>query len=543
MSKEEGPAGKDGAKEGHLESISYQENSPKSAPLQGPSRGNPREHELRPEPAAKDQNSERSEDLSGVRFPASAESERGTRRVSDSSIPRTDLGNARRLINDHGKDLRYCPQHQSWLHWDGRRWCFDDDGEVERRAKITVRSIHQEADREPNDDARKALGLWAYRSEYAPRIKAMVDLAKTEREVTVSALDLDRDPMLLCVENGVIDLKTGSIRAPSREDLITKQTHVIFDPAATCPTWNDFLSRVCNGDQKPIYYLQRIASYCLTGLTDEQCMFILWGPGENGKSVFIETLNTLFGDYSRTTPPETLMAGSSGSGASPDLVRLKGVRFVSAAEPDDGSRLKESHVKRLTGQDVIACRPLYGDFFEFRPQFKLFLATNHKPIIAGDSHAIWRRIHLIPLKVMISPEEKNKALGRELLEELPGILNWALAGLEQYKQMGLGTPPCVSQATAEYRSEMDIIGHWIGERCVRDGAAQTPMNDLYPSYRAWCQASNHRPFSKNRLGRRLSEKGFQGHHDRNGTSYQGLALRPIQTNFNSDEILNQERSP
>ena len=447
----------------------------------------------------------------------------------------TDLGNARRLVAQRGQDLRYCPELKTWFFWDTARWMRDKDGEISRHAKDVVLNIHIQAYQEGNEAAREKLGKWAVQSEAYARIGAMIRLAETEPRIPVSVSDFDANHFLLGVTNGVIDLRTGELRKPKRQDYTTKQAPVCFDPNAQCSQWLSFIEYVTGGDEALEEYLQRIVGYWLTGNTSEQCIFILYGRGANGKTVFLRVIQALMGDYAMMTPPETLMVKKNTSGPSPDLARLHGARLAIATEPKDDCALAEQVVKQITGQDTIVCRHLYGNLFEYAPQFKVVLATNHKPIIRGDDHAIWRRIQLIPFTVTIPPEEQDKQLIEKLLPELPGILNWALQGVLAYRDQGLAPPECVRKAIQQYRSEMDILGDWIEERCTLDPSATTPASELYVCYRQWCQANGHRPLSKKKFGMKLDDRGFE--RDRTGKvrSYLGLVVgKPVM-----DDLMNQ----
>ena len=436
----------------------------------------------------------------------------------------TDLGNAHRLVAMFGHLLRYCPQHCAWLYWNEQRWRRDELGQINQFAKSIVRDMYLRAFRQENEEAREKLVRWALQSEYVGRIAAMIELAKTEPGIPVAPRELDREPMLLGVENGVVELHTGELRPAKREDLITKQAGVAFDPNAECPKWTEFLQTIFDGDKDLIAYHQRLVGYCLTGLTSEQFLFIPWGQGANGKSVLWETIKALLGDYAATTPPEMLMKRRNPGGPSPDLARLQGVRLSLACEPEEGSLLAESIVKRITGQDTIACRELYGKIFEYQPQFKTVLITNHKPIIRGDDHAIWRRIQLIPHPVTIPPEMQDKSLFKKLRAELPGILNWALKGLRAYLKDGLAPPSCVDEAVREYRSEMDILGDWIADCAIEEPDCRTLVRDLYRSYQGWCKESGHHPFSKKRFSQKLDERGFERSKTGEGRNFIGLRL-------------------
>ena len=446
--------------------------------------------------------------------------------LASKKIEFTELGNARRLVALFGSDIRYCPQEKRWLLWNDFFWVRDDAGYLQRLAKRVIRVMHIQASDGASEGVSTALHDWALRSESAKQIGAMVQLASTEPGIPVAASEFDTDPMLLGVRNGVIDLSTGALRSAIREDNMTKQCSVEFDPNSACPTWETFIDRVTGGDKELARYLQVMAGYWLTGKTNEQCLFTICGPGANGKTVFLRVLQELMGDYARSTPPETLLVRRNPGGPSPDLARLHGVRLAFAYEPSEGAMLAEDVVKRITGQDKIICRNLYSNFFEYDPQFKFVLATNHKPIIRGDDHAIWRRIRLIPFEVIIPPKDQDKDLIAKLFGELPGILNWALDGHRIYQKERLRSPPCVVEATKVYRDEMDILADWIGDCLVEVDGERTSVADLYASYQTWCKASGHRPFGKKRLSLKLQLRGFESGRTGKGRYLVGLALRP-----------------
>ena len=297
--------------------------------------------------------------------------------------PCTELGNARRFIRQHGQDLRFVPLWKKWLLWDGTRWAVDDTYKVTQRAKETVRSLPTELASIQEDEKRRAFLQHIARSEGYRWIANIVELAKSEPGVPVSSEQLDADPWVLNVQNGTLDLRTGQLRPHAREDLLTKLAPVAYDPEALCPTWEAFLSHILAGDVELIRFVQKIIGYSLTGSTQEQCLFMLYGAGANGKSTLIQTVSALLGDYARQTPTDTLLV-QRGDGVRNDLARLQGARFVSAVEVEGGRRLAEALVKQLTGGDTITARFLYGEHFEFQTMFKLWLAVNHKPGGARD---------------------------------------------------------------------------------------------------------------------------------------------------------------
>ncbi|MBI4290581.1 MAG: DUF3854 domain-containing protein [Betaproteobacteria bacterium] len=425
----------------------------------------------------------------------------------------TDLGNARRLLARHGADLR-CAPGLGWIAWGGGRWRANgDDAEVMRRAKDTVGAIYGEAAREKDDTRRQALAKWAAASENVGRLKAMVELARTEAEVYVDVTALDADPWLLGVENGVIDLRTGKLRAARREDLVTKCAPVAYDPRARCPVWEKYLHRIMAGDAQIISFLRRAVGYSLTGDTSEKGLFFLYGPtGDNGKTTFVEFLQTFFGDYGRKVSAELLMTRRyANPGPRPDLIALIGRRLVVASELSDTQRFDEAILKDLVGgQDRIDARDLHKGNVNFKPIFKLWLYGNHKPQLRADDDAAWRRLYLVPFDVSIPKTEQDGLLPDKLLAEAPGILNWGLAGLADYRRAGLRPPARVVAATANYRDEEDWLGRFIEEKFIRKGGAcSLTLKRLFVMYVNWCHDANIRPLSEPKLHGQLKVKGFK----------------------------------
>jgi len=434
----------------------------------------------------------------------------------------TDTGNGQRLAARYGQDIRYSHALRVWLLWD-TRWIFDDAGGIIVLAKDTARGIYIEAAQQTDDARRAATAKHATASESLPRLTAMVELAKSEPGIPIRPDELDRDAMLLGVRNGTVNLLTGGLRTPRREDYITKSAMTHYDPAADCPQWRKFLNRIMAGDPEMIGFLQRAIGYSLTGSTAEQCLFMLYGTGANGKSTFLNVLGELVGDYGANTPAESLMVQHN-PGVRNDIARLRGVRFVTAIETEDGQRLAESLVKSLVGGDVISARFLYGEFFDFKPQFKLFLAANHKPIIKGDDYAIWRRVRLVPFEVTVPEAEWDLALPEKLRAELPGILNWAIEGCLEWQRTGLRAPDKVMAATAEYRGEMDFMQQFLDECCHIAPAAAAGATELYKAYQQWAEDNTGWCLSQTKFSLKLMERGFTKEKTP-WIRYRGIGLR------------------
>lgn len=420
----------------------------------------------------------------------------------------TDLGNSERLVARHGSDLRYCFDFGKWLAWDGVRWAIDRDGVSLDKAKDTARAMLAEAatlrDRE---DSRK-LAAWSFRSQARDRLAAMLYLAQPD--VSVRPEHLDTHPWLLNVLNGTLDLRTGKLRPADRADLMTKAAPVAYDPTATCPQWLAFLDRIFEGNAELIRYVQKAAGYSLTGLDTEECFFVLHGIGQNGKSTFVETLSALLGlDYAQQATPDLLMQKKQDRHAT-ELAVLRGARMVASVETGQGKRLNEVLIKSMTGGDRIRANFMHQDTFEFRPEFKVWLSTNHKPVITGTDLGIWRRIRLIPFTVKIPDEERDGAFKARLREPaaLSGILNWAIEGALLWQREGLKPPQAVMDATQAYREEMDVLAAWLADCCVVNKLAEAKAADLYASYTAWCESQGERPETQRSFGLRLTERGF-----------------------------------
>jgi putative DNA primase/helicase len=438
--------------------------------------------------------------------------------------PTTDLGNAERLVAMHGGDIHYVTAWKSWLVWRGKQWSRDDICEMERKAKKTVRGILRDAKREKNKERKKDLTRHWIASEANGRIRAMIELARAEPGVAIRYQEFDQHPFLLNVRNGTLDLSTGKLRPHDRDDLLTKYTDVEYREDATCPRWFRFLLQVFGGNKELIRYLQRAVGYSLTGDTREQCLHLLHGSGSNGKSTFLEVLQALLGEYGVQADFATFVE-KKGDGPRNDVARLAGTRMVRSSEIGEGKRLNESLVKSLTGQDTIAARFLYSEAFEFTPTFKLWLAANHKPVIRGTDHAIWRRVRLIPFTVTIPDDKKDETLKDKLLVELPGILRWAVDGCQQWLENGLNPPDVVTVATKAYREESDILGSFLEECCEIGGGLEVSATELYTAYRRWAHDNGQFELSHTAFGRQIEERGFDAR--KNGIKYRrGLRLIP-----------------
>jgi len=420
---------------------------------------------------------------------------------------------ALRFIDQHKDTLRYVPSLGKWLRWDGKRWCFDERLIAHDRMRKICRAAAAECNQA------KLAKLIASNKTAA----AAERFARCDQRIVATVDELDADQWLLNTPGSTIDLRTMEEWPHRQSDLLTKVTGVA--PNASCPTpvWDAFLARVTDNQPELSEYLQRVAGYSLTGSTQEHALFFLYGVGANGKTTFLNAITACAGDYHRTAPFETFTASSVDRHPT-DLAGLRGARLVTAIETEEGRRWAESRIKSLTGGDKISARFMRQDFFEYRPQFKLIIAGNHKPGLKSVDEAIRRRFNLIPFTVTIPPDERDEALPEKLRAELPGIMQWMIDGCVDWQERGLAPPEVVAAATAAYLEAEDALAAWIEEAGQRDPNAWERSNDLFTSWAAWATKSGEYVGPMKRFLGVFETKGFTYERRRDGRGYRGLRL-------------------
>jgi putative DNA primase/helicase len=436
----------------------------------------------------------------------------------------SDLFNAKMMTREYGSEIRFCGPWKKWVIWDGRRWKRDDENLIYQMGIDTIRGMYKKSIPNKTKDEAMAMMEHAGRSESVRKIEAMIKAAAWNKDINILPEILDRHSFIFNCRNGMIDLHSGRLLPHEKERMITKISPVKYDPEADCPVWKKFLKEIFDKNKDLINFIQRALGWALTGDNGSQAMFILYGNGANGKSTFINTVMKLMGDYATSTPTETFMQ-KKGDQASNDIARLKGTRFVSAMEAEYGGKLAEAVVKRLTGDDVISARFLYGEFFDFLPTFKIFMATNHKPKIGGTDNAIWRRIRMIPFEVSFSENKQDRKLSEKLENELPGILAWIVEGTLKWQKEGLGSAPAILEATSVYRQEMSAIETFLEEMCVKNPTTMVKSLFLYNAYKKWCEENNERVLSARGFGIRLGESGMDKVRLSKGFHWLGIELR------------------
>jgi putative DNA primase/helicase len=415
---------------------------------------------------------------------------------ADFRYGQTDLGNSERLIRQHGENVRYCVETKTWHRWNGTRWEPDTLNQIHQLAKATVKAMYAELPLEQDDEKRKALFKFIQRSESERSLAAMVNLAKTDPRVAIKAAAFDSQPHLLNCLNGAIDLRTGALLPHRREDLITKECPVAFDPAAKSAVWEAFLRDCTQGDADLQAFLRRGVGYTAYGDPREQVILMVNGPGGTGKSTFISAVMAVLGDYATMADFTTFLKKDHVSnGPSDDIANLAGARLVSSIEVDDGRQLAQALVKQLTGGDVIRARHLYQGSFEFRPQFALWLVCNRAPVVAHDDDAMWRRILRLPFEHKVPASQQDKTLKATLTDLSltgPAILAWAVQGCVEWYENGLQVPPVVERATKSYQAQSNPLADFVSEVCILHPSAFTTVADLRGSYASWVHETGER---------------------------------------------------
>lgn len=403
----------------------------------------------------------------------------------------------------HKDNLRYVNQWGRWLIWDGRRWKHEETLQAQDLAREIVREAaieHASCGNTPRQSGQIAS---------AKTVSATERLARADRRHASTVDEWDKDCFLLNTPGGTVDLRNGNHYPHQQGDMITKITEAT--PGGECPKWMDFLDQIFDSDQGLIKYIQRMVGYCLSGSTKEHALFFLFGTGGNGKSVFLNTIAGILGDYSRTAPME-MFAASRNERHPTDLASLKGARLVCAQETEQGQRWAESKIKALTGGDTITARFMRQDSFEFAPEFKLVVSGNQKPAIRNIDDGIRRRIHLVPFTVTISGNRRNPNLEEELRKEWPGILAWAIEGYLEWQKIGLAPPPAVQDATSQHLIDEDAIGRFISERCDLGDMHKDhfeEVGELFDSWCEWCERNGEYKGSMKRFSQDLEARKLE----------------------------------
>lgn len=410
-------------------------------------------------------------------------------------------------------EYRFVPPWHRWLRWDGKRYREDSTGHVYERIRDLVRA-HVQGGKAERSTANASF------------VSGVERLLRTDQRIVLLPEQLDADPYALNTQTGIVDLRTGVVRSHDPKALCTRMANASIDDTRGADLWSEFLHGITQGDSDLAGYLQRVAGYCATGVTPEDVLVYLFGVGANGKGSFAEAVAHTLGDYAKMFPPEVLME-SKGERHPTDLAQFMGVRFALTSEPGSNATWNDSRIKSLTGDTVISARFMRGDFFTFPRTHKTMVLGNHMPRLADVTHAIRRRVQMVPFRAVF-PQTPGGGMRERLKAEAGGaILAWIVEGARLWHAAGTAPPKSVLDMTADYLSDQDLIGQWLDERCIREAAAFERSSDLHRNYSGWCEGQGLHPKSNVALSAHLVSAGFLKKATMVGKVFQGLKLRSI----------------
>lgn len=453
-------------------------------------------------------------------------------------MPRSwdDQGRGLRMRDQFATVLKFNAVDKKWFFFNGSYWQEDiGNQKVELAAERVANSIKTEKPElkfSTKTDNDKAMNEWyRFQKDSRSHMAKMHMIDEFKKYVIVKHGEFDKEDMLLNTESGYVDLSNGELHDHDIDKKFSHQTLAEYSDNVDAPLWDKFLNQIFNNDEELIHYVQKAIGYSFTGSVDEQCLFILNGRGRNGKSVFSNVVSDVAGNYAKQMNVQTIVAKKNQSGsANSDIARLEGARIVTSSELNEGDRFDESLVKQLTGGDKILARFLYGSEFEYKPKFKIWMATNHLPIIRGTDDGIWRRIKIIPFNIQIPKEKVDKKLEYKLKAEYTGILNWIVQGAIMWQQEGLEDPEAVRQVIENYRAEMDPLDAFLEERCTTGQNYSIKAREMYDAYHEWAKESEEYKMSLNKFGREMSKKLLRVKR-RDGWYYVGLKLKEPDSDY------------
>lgn len=438
-----------------------------------------------------------------------------------------DHGNACRIADLYGEDLRYCYETKSWFVWDGTRWSSGDIGQAMQLAKMTMLEFLKTAVSRGNKESER----FAIESLESRRISGM--LRMLESDLPVRANEFDSNPWLLNALNGTVDLRNSELKPHDRSDYVTKMVHYRYLPDAQCQRWKRFLQEILGSGSdasetdtsvEMVSYLQRAFGYSATGSTSEKAVFIPFGSGNNGKSTMLNTVRQILIEYSTLLQVETLMTRQENNNTQTDLADLRGARFVQTSETEEGQKISQGKLKRITqGMGTIRAARKYENMIEFPETHKLWMDTNKKPEIRdAEDQATFNRLHPIPFLVTIDPSQIDQKLGQKLANESEGILAWIIEGARLwYRDQSLSRPSSVSRARDDWQSASAQIERFISDRGYTppDESPQRLLNRLsmagsgsevvYTAYKNWCEGTGERPFKRSIFNEKMATHGHK----------------------------------
>ena len=455
--------------------------------------------------------------------------------------PLTDSWNAKTLHSLYGERLKYCNALKGWHLWNGKYWQCDDKYIMYKLCQEASRKALQEFNRIKDgleEKPQKNIFGHILKMQSKGGIENMIDLLRAEPGIAKDSEEFDNNQWLLNCQNGTFNLKTDEFYQHKKEDLITKCLNLDYDSEAKCPEWDKFLMSIFMGDQDIIAFIQRAVGYSLSGNVSEDCIFMLYGMGSNGKSTFLKHILNLLGPYALTTPAETLLE-KKGDAPLNDIARMKGHRFVSCAESGRSRYMDEARVKQMTGGDPIPARFLYKEYFEFYSTFKIFFATNNLPNVTELSNGIWRRLFAIPFNNEYLKEDIDVHLDEKLSKEYQGILNWGIKGFRDWQQNRLGNAQAIQDFTEHYREDSNIIQMFLNEKCSCNKEASTDSisaTDLWKAFSEWNQGLRGKQYRRREFNDYLVHEGYdKKKKSADGGKYHFFGIVLVQAYQNSEE--------
>ena len=465
--------------------------------------------------------------------------------------PYTDTGNAERFYDYFGELFKYNLTDKCFLFWTGKCWTKDIGETIIRKyankfievLKIEKKQLEQELnDAKANADEEEELRLKKIidaadknigRVSNSSGKDAMIKEFKALNDIPVESEEFNRDKYLLNTDSGIIDLKTGDVKPFDPSYMQSKSTNIKVsydEPKLWLKFLNDIFYRgedKKNDTKEIVDCIQLCLGYSLCGSTREQIMFLLYGGGSNGKSTFTDVVGKMMGDYGDSIASENLMQQrTSNNSAIYSIAKLQGCRFLETGETEEGGRFAEAMIKRITGGDQISAQFKFGNEFSFRPQFKLWMSTNNRPIIRGTDYGIWRRIFPFPFIRSFTEEEKDKDLPEKLEKELPMILGWAIQGFQKYQKLGgIKMPECLKPEYKDYKVKMDVITQFIEKNCTLIKGYNTKVSTLFKNYKEWAKDECEYIMKSSKVEEEMKKKGFEIFTIQEEKYYRGIKLK------------------
>jgi len=446
------------------------------------------------------------------------------------SKQKSDKGNAELLAQYFGYDILFVPEAGKaggYYVWTGTHWEYDKgNAAMYRMAKEITGILLVHAAKQATKNEQEDWAGYAISCGNAGKLKNMIELVRTHVR-TVHKSEFNNQRMLLNLREGAVDLRTGTICPHDRNDLLTKCQNISWNPIAESKRWQQFLSEVFEGNQEVIDFIQRAVGYTLTGLTAEEVLFIGWGTGRNGKGKFTDTIIALMGDYARPAKFDMFVAKKGDEGKANDVAELFGARFVPASEGEQSKRLAEAKIKNMVSGDPVEGEKKYQDSFTYYPEYKIWLFTNYKPRIVGTDEGIWDKVIFIPFKRYFEPHERDKNLLAKLKQELPGILQWAIRGCLAWQEQGLNVPECLKQATAQYRHEQNVLGHFVEDELIENDDLKTPCGQMYTHYEEWAGKNGEYQMTATEFKERMEQRYGDAGRSAQGKFWKGVGIKSL----------------